>query len=760
MDPMPVGCLLNSMSRYLHLVSCRIIKFIPVQTCIGNIVLVLKLLRPVLDEVVDCKLPSDECLNRECEELDVAVNEAREFLENWSPKMSKFCSVFRCEMLWSRIQTCSLEICHILLQLAQSTPTTSSLSGVELCMQEIESLVKQYGLLTEHMEKALKIQEDDVISSDNHLENLVQALDLIPIHDLLKESIAVEKERINAEASKLKEKLDQAVKLVDLVSCIREYMLRTEFLEVASSVPVPPYFRCPLSMELMLDPVIVASGQTYDRTSIQKWLDSGLTVCPRTRKILTHNELIPNYTVKAMIASWLEANNIRLAGNSVQYDGEASSMATNMASHDIVRTESFRFSLRSSSFTSRSSLGIENGIEKLKINESASVCGDSNFARSKDLEIFARSSPEQSYTHSRCESICSAVSSVDYVPSVSNEVMSLPGNHGSFSGMSSKTKSESSSNGNHLHDAANTLASSEQILDGTVTITASHAMKLVEDLKSRSNEVKTAAAAEIRHVTKTNMENRIVIGHCGAIVYLLSLLYSEKWVTQEHAVTALLNLSINETNKAMIAEAGALEPLVHVLNTGNDRAKENSAATLFSLSVLQDYRAKIGQSNAVRALVNLLGTGTIRGKKDSASALFNLSIFHENKARIIQAGAVKYLIELLDLNSVMVDKAVALLANLSTVGEGRREIVKEGGVPLLVETVDSGSHRGKENAASVLLQLCLNSPKFCTLVLQEGAIPPLVALSQSGTPRAKEKAQQLLSHFRNQREAKMKKGRS
>ncbi|KAF3571976.1 hypothetical protein F2Q69_00061843 [Brassica cretica] len=75
-------------------------------------------------------------------------------------------------------------------------------------------------------------------------------------------------------------------------------------------------------------------------------------------------------------------------------------------------------------------------------------------------------------------------------------------------------------------------------------------------------------------------------------------------------------------------------------------------------------------------------------------------------------------------------------------------------------TFTTGSGRGKENAASVLLQLCLNSPKFCTLVLQEGAIPPLVALSQSGTQRAKEKAQQLLSHFRNQRDARMKKGRS
>ncbi|KAJ9564883.1 hypothetical protein OSB04_000849 [Centaurea solstitialis] len=91
----------------------------------------------------------------------------------------------------------------------------------------------------------------------------------------------------------------------------------------------------------------------------------------------------------------------------------------------------------------------------------------------------------------------------------------------------------------------------------------------------------------------------------------------------------------------------------------------------------------------------------------------------------------------------MVDKSVALLSNLSTISEGCLAIAREGGIPLLVEVVETGSQRGKENAASILLQLCLNSPKYCRLVLQEGAVPPLVALSQSGTSRAKEKLHHL-----------------
>ncbi|CAA6675147.1 unnamed protein product [Spirodela intermedia] len=250
--------------------------------------------------------------------------------------------------------------------------------------------------------------------------------------------------------------------------------------------------------------------------------------------------------------------------------------------------------------------------------------------------------------------------------------------------------------------------------------------KLIEDLKSDSTEMQRSATHELRLLAKHNMENRIIIASCGAIIHLVGLLHSTDSKTQENAVTALLNLSINDNNKIAIASADAIGPLIQVLET--------------------DWTLRCYQT-----LVELLGNGTPRGKKDAATALFNLSIFHENKARIVQAGAVRHLVELMDPAAGMVDKAVAVLANLTTIHEGRLAIGHEGGIPALVEVVELGSARGKENAAAALLHLCTNSNKFCTLVLQEGAVPPLVALSQSGTPRAREKAQLLLTHFRNQR---------
>lgn len=40
--------------------------------------------------------------------------------------------VFQCEVLLGKVQTCSLEVSRILLQLSQASPATSSVQGVEV----------------------------------------------------------------------------------------------------------------------------------------------------------------------------------------------------------------------------------------------------------------------------------------------------------------------------------------------------------------------------------------------------------------------------------------------------------------------------------------------------------------------------------------------------------------------------------------------------------------------------------------------------
>ena len=74
----------------------------------------------------------------------------------------------------------------------------------------------------------------------------------------------------------------------------------------------PEEFRCPISLQLMSDPVIISSGQTYERICIEKWFEEGHDTCPKTQQTLAHLQITPNYCVKGLIVSWCETQSIPL----------------------------------------------------------------------------------------------------------------------------------------------------------------------------------------------------------------------------------------------------------------------------------------------------------------------------------------------------------------------------------------------------------------------------------------------------------------
>ncbi|KAK4353510.1 hypothetical protein RND71_029028 [Anisodus tanguticus] len=71
---------------------------------------------------------------------------------------------------------------------------------------------------------------------------------------------------------------------------------------------IPPLFRCPISLDLLKDPVTLCTGQTYDRSNIEKWLSSGNSTCPVTMQKLNDSSIVPNTTLRHLIDRWLQIN--------------------------------------------------------------------------------------------------------------------------------------------------------------------------------------------------------------------------------------------------------------------------------------------------------------------------------------------------------------------------------------------------------------------------------------------------------------------
>ncbi|KAF5788729.1 putative armadillo-like helical protein [Helianthus annuus] len=83
-----------------------------------------------------------------------------------------------------------------------------------------------------------------------------------------------------------------------------------------------------------------------------------------------------------------------------------------------------------------------------------------------------------------------------------------------------------------------------------------------EDLQPTISSCQNSVASEKR------ADNQALIGESGAVPALIPLLRCVDPCTQEHVVTALLNLSLLDDNKPFIAGAGAVKSLNYVLKTG------------------------------------------------------------------------------------------------------------------------------------------------------------------------------------------------
>ncbi|XP_047310525.1 U-box domain-containing protein 13-like [Impatiens glandulifera] len=584
-----------------------------------NLARKLKLLTPMFEEIRDSKEPLQKESFVTLSSLKESLEFAREVLRLGSEGSRIYLALKR-EEIMNRFQelTSNLEealggINYVRLDISDEVE-----EQVELVLTQLRRGKGRIDAPDVELEEdllALYNKINDLSTDPTLIRRVTEKLQLMGIDDLTQESIALH-EMVSAsdgDPGETMEKMSMLLKKIkDFVqsensdldastriksnpaSCSGQAVLSRSITSL-----IPNDFRCPISLELMRDPVIVSTGQTYERSCIEKWLEQGHATCPKTQQTLANTVLTPNFVLRSLVEQWCEVNGM-----------EPPKRPASSASSNPVQTE---------------------------------------------METLLRM------------------------------------------------------------------------------------------LKSNSPDEQRSAAGEIRLLAKRNADNRVAIAEAGAIPLLVDLLLTSDSRTQEHAVTALLNLSICEENKGSIISSGAVPGIVHVLRKGSMESRENAAATLFSLSGMEENKVMIGASGAIPPLVILLGEGTQRGKKDAAMALFNLCVFQGNKGKAVRAGAVPTLMRLLkEPQGEMVDEALTILAILSSHPEGRAFMGAARALPVLVGVIKCGSPRNKENAVAVLIHLCSGDQQHMIEVQELGLMRPLLDLTQNGTDRGKRKAIQLM----------------
>ncbi|NWU97112.1 WSDU1 protein, partial [Upupa epops] len=75
---------------------------------------------------------------------------------------------------------------------------------------------------------------------------------------------------------------------------------------VSVPVNIPDEFLCPITRELMKDPVIAADGYSYEKAAMENWISTKRRSSPMTNLPLPSPLLTPNRTLKMAINRWLE----------------------------------------------------------------------------------------------------------------------------------------------------------------------------------------------------------------------------------------------------------------------------------------------------------------------------------------------------------------------------------------------------------------------------------------------------------------------
>ncbi|KAK6122017.1 hypothetical protein DH2020_044235 [Rehmannia glutinosa] len=345
---------------------------------------------------------------------------------------------------------------------------------------------------------------------------------------------------------------------------------------------VPDEYRCPISLDLMNDPVIIASGHTYDRSSIAQWINSGHHTCPKSGKRLIHMALIPNYALKSLIHQWRQENIIPTI--------ELTSFS------ELERISSKRKSCETAidhiSATKVAADAVKMTAEFL-VGKLATGSPDIQRQAAYELRLLAKTGMDN-------RRIISEAGAIPFLVTLLNSPDS------------------------RIQENAVTALLNLSIHENNKTlIMAAGAIDNIVDAKTM--EAKENAAAAIFSLSIID-EYKIIIGaHPTAIPALVELLGEGTTAGKRDAAIALFNLAVFNVNREKIILAGAVPLLIHLLTDDKAGITDDALAVLVLLLGCSEGLEEIRKSrNLVPVLIDLLRFGSSKGKENSITLLLGL----------------------------------------------------------------------------------------------------------------------------------------
>uniref|UniRef100_A0A1J3CJ85 RING-type E3 ubiquitin transferase n=1 Tax=Noccaea caerulescens TaxID=107243 RepID=A0A1J3CJ85_NOCCA len=610
---------------------------ISVKKLCSNLARRLKLLVPMFEEIRESNEPINEDTMGTLVSLKEAMSSAKDYLKFCS-EGSKIYLVMEREQVTSKLLEVSVK-----LEQSLSKIPYEDLDISDEVREQVELVLSQF-----RRAKGRVDVSDDGLYEDLHslcnkssdvdddykpaLQRVAKKLQLMEIPDLAQESVALH-EMVASSGGDAGENIEEMAMVLKMIKdFVQTDNDNGEDQKVGDSrsngqtstaasqkIPViPDDFRCPISLEMMRDPVIVSTGQTYERTCIEKWLEAGHSTCPKTQQALTSTTLTPNYVLRSLIAQWCEANDI-----------------------EPPKPPS---SLRPRKVSSFSSPAEANKIEDLMWRLAYGNPEDQRSAAG-EIRLLAKRNADNRV----------AIAEAGAIPLLVG-LLSTPDSR--------------------IQEHSVTALLNLSICENNkgAIVSAGAIPGIVQVLKKGSMEARENAAATLFSLSVID-ENKVTIGALGAIPPLVVLLNEGTQRGKKDAATALFNLCIYQGNKGKAIRAGVIPTLTRLLTEPGSGMVDEALAILAILSSHPEGKAIIGSSDAVPSLVEFIRTGSPRNRENAAAVLVHLC--SGDPQHLVEAQKLGLMGPLIDLAGNGTDrgkrKAAQLLERISRLAEQQKE---------------------------------------------------------------------------------------
>ena len=493
----------------------------------------------------------------------------------------------------------------------------------------------------------------------------------------------------------------------------------------------PTEFVCPISKCLMADPVILASGESYERLCIQIWLQHGNRLCFKTGQTLEHLNLTPNLALKTAIQTWCgkhkvpnpEAPTVQHATQLVEgvaltaFVSDGSDSPTPSRSVDNGRpgfnSDPARPGFNSDS--ARPGFGNDDIEPDPDHTHSPGDSGnyglspprsggfDQRFERSRvdEIEVAERPGPTWSSPQEKNAPLWTRR------PQPSHSRMRSSGSRDSSRefdrGPSSAEYTGSSVNGRSWHGSSDHGNDSSEWPptphgQGPRYVHSATANTLREDGESFHGRGRTPLPLETTpssYRRDRGGEEQIQEGEGieGELIYKLQ---HPQPLEQEEAAAEIRRLTRNTDPdidyRLALCTPGILAALLPLLQSRYVDVQVNVVAAMMNLSLANENKIKIARAGVIPSLIELLKGRSDAAQEHAAGALFSLALNDENKMAIGVLGGIPPLIHILRSGppSTQRDAAMALY-HLSFAHINRSKLIKAGVVPILLQLVQEAS---------------------------------------------------------------------